>query len=550
MLEAFWIPLLPPFFLGLLLSWVVECLLLPRPVAPWRRPWAANFTHLGVWLVAFALELALFRRPYFAVANVLAIQLVIILVSRAKYQALQEPFVYPDFEYFTDAIKHPRLYLPFLGWWGALAAAGGYGLALWLGLAFERSIAIDAGNWWPSYADLLRVSANDPIASLGPFYTLVAGLCVAGLVLTCWAGKRLTVGFDADVDLRQLGLIGALWAYAMAEREPPVASLLDASPFARAGAGSTLSELPDLVCIQSESFFDVRRAFPIVKEDVLVGFDELRAEAMAYGELEVAARGANTVRTEFAFLSGIDPDALGVHRYNPYRKLAAQGAPTLASYLKSLGYRTICVHPYYGGFYRRNRVLPKLGFDEFIDLEAFENAPKDGPYVGDRVLGNFVADLLGGDHSSPLYVHVITMENHGPLHWEAVSKADVSAQLDGPMPRGCADLVAYVRHLRNADAMFRMVKKALSEHTRPAALCLYGDHVPIMPKVYDVLGHVGGNSDYVMWRNHGDDKKEVGVKKISELAAFFLARVGFPFKKEKVDRARSASEVAASSAIG
>lgn len=255
MLEAFWIPLLPPFFLGLLLSWAVECLLLPRPAAPWRRPWAANFTHLGVWLIAFALELALFRRPYFAVANVLAIQLVIILVSRAKYQALQEPFVYPDFEYFTDAIKHPRLYLPFLGWWGALAAAGGYGLALWLGLAFERSMAIDAGNWWPSYAGLLQVSANDPNASLGPFYTLVAGLCVVGLVLTCWAGKRLTVGFDADVDLRQLGLIGALWAYAMAEREPPVASLLDASPFARAGAGSTLSELPDLVCIQSESFF-------------------------------------------------------------------------------------------------------------------------------------------------------------------------------------------------------------------------------------------------------------------------------------------------------
>ncbi len=34
----------------------------------------------GEWTLAFALELMLFRRPYFAVANVLAIGLLIVLV--------------------------------------------------------------------------------------------------------------------------------------------------------------------------------------------------------------------------------------------------------------------------------------------------------------------------------------------------------------------------------------------------------------------------------------------------------------------------------------
>ncbi|WPL82082.1 sulfatase-like hydrolase/transferase [Bordetella hinzii] len=533
MLEAFWIPLLPPFFLGLLLSWVVECLLLPRPVAPWRRPWAANFTHLGVWLVAFALELALFRRPYFAVANVLAIQLVIVLVSRAKYQALQEPFVYPDFEYFTDAIKHPRLYLPFLGWWGALAAAGGYAVALWLGLAFERSITAGADIWWPSPDGPHQPSIFSPAAPLAPFYLAVAGSCIVGLLLARWAGGRPEASFDAEADLRRLGLSAALWVYGRAERAP-VAPLLRASPFGLGGMKRAPRELPDLVCIQSESFFDVRRAFPIVRKDVLSNFDELCAESLAHGELEVAARGANTVRTEFAFLSGMNPEELGIHRYNPYRKLAAHGVPTLASYLKGLGYRTICVHPYYGSFYRRNTVLPELGFDEFIDLGSFEQAAKDGPYVGDKVLAEFVAAMLSDDQAQPLYVHVITMENHGPLHWETVGAADVASCLQGAMPDGCADLVAYVRHLRNADSMFGTVKETLSGHSRPAALCVFGDHIPIMPKVYAALGAAGGESDYVVWRNRAAPGGRAGKIKVQELAVYFLSLIGFEFEERRV----------------
>jgi len=168
-IEAFWIPLLPPYLMGLALSFAVEASLAPRPVAPWRRPMAAVGVHVGVWTLAFALELMLFRRPYFAVANVLAIELLIVLVSNAKFQALREPFVYPDFEYFTDAIRHPRLYLPFFGLTRAMAAGGGYGAALWAGLALEDSVTAGAGIWLVSFAELPQEHAFDPTAPLVPF---------------------------------------------------------------------------------------------------------------------------------------------------------------------------------------------------------------------------------------------------------------------------------------------------------------------------------------------------------------------------------------------
>ncbi len=527
MLEAFWIPLLPPFFLGLLLSWAVECLLLPRPAAPWRRPWAANFTHLGVWLIAFALELALFRRPYFAVANVLTIQLVIILVSRAKYQALQEPFVYPDFEYFTDAIKHPRLYLPFFGWGNALTAASSYGLALWVGLRLEESLTAGAGIWLKSPVDLPRKSLLDLAAPVPSLYMHTVAMASLGVVIAICAGRRLMVDFDAEGDLKQLGLAGALWAYARAEREPADA-LRKRARFHRDDSIVTLPpELPNLISVQSESFFDVRRAYAVVKRDILRGFDELCAEAVAFGELNVAARGANTVRTEFAFLSGMTAQMLGIHHYNPYRRLASQRIPTLASYLKALGYRTVCVHPYHGEFYRRDKVLPALGFDEFIDIKAFGGAERVGAYVGDGALADYVIDLLNRrEKQKPIYVHVITMENHGPLHREHITDECISTVLNDPLPEGCTDLIAYARHIRNADMMFSKLKAYLQNSPRSAGLCVYGDHIPIMPRVYRALGEVDGRTDYLIWRNGRQEQAVRAEMDISDLAVEFLGANG------------------------
>lgn len=502
MLELVVGSLLPAWLLGLVASWALEYLLQPRPVVIWRRSRVANLTHIGVLSLLFALELALFRRPYFAMANVLAIALVLVLVSRAKYHSMREPFVYPDFEYFTDAIKHPRLYLPFFGWGNALAAIGGYGVALWLGLAFESPIA----------------------ASIYPlFLPSLAGLALAGLLLAVWAGSRVAVVFDAEVDMRRQGLVAALWAYGRAERKSSLAAERASTPFETPVPTKLPNVLPDLVSIQSESFFDVRRAYPIVNGNVLEGFDLLRAEALIQGQLRVAARGANTVRTEFSFLSGIAPDKLGVHRYNPYRRLAGWGVPTMASYLKRLGYRTVCVHPYHGSFYRRDQVLPALGFDEFIDIQAFEDAHKVGAYVGDRALGQYVSSLLRRDDPRPLFIHAITMENHGPLHWEAVTDVDARDVLNGPMPNGCEELVAYARHLRNADAMFSDLRKTLLDNGRPAGLCIFGDHIPIMPKVYRALGAVNGLTEAVIWSAGGKAGEEKDMN-ISCLGADFLSR--------------------------
>jgi len=514
---------LPTYGIGLTASWALEALLQPRPNAPWRRPIAALGVHAGVWTLIFALALALFRRPIFAAANALALQYVFVIVNNAKYRSLREPFVYPDFIFFTDALKHPRLYLPFLGWLPPLGAATGYGLALWVGLTFEAAVGVGTSAWL--------------------FFALVILLAIVGLMLAwvCAGRPALAVQFDAMQDLKRLGLIAALWQYAVAERADTQA-IRKAAPFilspvygrgCPAGAGevqpsatprqrATALPLPDLLVIQSESFFDPRRVYPQIRAEVLTHYDVLRTEALQHGQLQVHAWGANTIRTEFAFLSGLAPESLGVHRFHPYRRLAKQGVATLASYLRSLGYRCICVHPYHGSFYDRDKVLPVLGFDTFIDVRAFRNAKREGPYVSDLALVEHVRALLQQNDKQPLYIHVITMENHGPLHWERVTAEDAQAVLTSPMPPGCDDLVAYVRHVRNADAMFGSLRSALLSRDRPGVLCVFGDHVPIMPEVYRQLGEPDGATDYLVWRS---DRRQTRARNAVTVGVHQLAQV-------------------------
>ena len=505
MAESFWWPVAPPLLGGAVLSLLIEQRLEPRPALPWKRPLSAAAIHAGLWLFLFAGVLAVFRRPFFAAGIVLACMLLVVLVSNAKRHSLREPFVFQDFEYFADALRHPRLYLPFLGVSRALTAVLAFVLAWYAGIVVERSLTT-------------RTSMEEFLTG-----TIILAAAGAGLL---WLGARgkTRVAFEPDTDLRNLGLTACLWRYAAEEsNEPFIASIYDCATPDRLSSG----ERPHLVVVQSESFFDARRLFAGIRPEVLTHYDALRASSVCNGRLEVSAWGANTVRTEFAFLSGLAPQALGVHRFNPYRKLARKNVPTLASYLKCLGYRTICVHPYPASFYARDSVYPLLGFDEFIDIRGFDGAESAGPYVGDRAVAEKVCALLEAAAEGPIFVFVITMENHGPLHLEKALPDDAQRFYSSPPPGAWDALTVYLRHLRNADRMAGMLRERLQELPGTGWLCWFGDHVPILPAVYEETGFADGRTDYVVWGKEqtirGNAARDLRVE---ELGGVLLEEVG------------------------
>jgi hypothetical protein len=456
---------------GCLVSLALDRLARPRGVGP-RRPAPALAIHSGLFLAAWSLLWLILGRPGFAAALTLAGHFLLVAVSNAKYRALREPFVYSDFGLFSQAFRFPRLYLPFLGVWRALAVAAGAVFAFAVGLFAE-------GPW------------SGGRAAAAALLVCAALLLVVGTRLS--APPRL----DPVADLGAIGLLPSLWLYWLAEwgavPVAPVRTWLDGAVAAPANG-----HCPDLVMVQSESFFDVRRLYAGVRPELLRHFDALRNQSLVHGLLSVPAWGANTMRTEFAVLSGIGEDVLGVHRFNPYRRYARSGIRALPHRLRALGYRTVCIHPHPAGFFERDRVFPGLGFDQFIDIDDFPDQAHAGPYVADSAVTRKIAALLDGAER-PTFVFAITMENHGPLHLERAEPGDAQRLYRKPPPAGWEDLTVYLRHLANADCMFGDLADLLAARPRGGLLCLFGDHVPSMPRVYEDCGFCDPRTDYLIW---------------------------------------------------
>jgi phosphoglycerol transferase MdoB-like AlkP superfamily enzyme len=332
-------------------------------------------------------------------------------------------------------------------------------------------------------------------------------LGVAAFLLWRASRRDLPVSSSSEHDLRVLGLLAYLWAYGRAERIPPDLR----SPFDAADIWVPKpNPLPHLVAVQFESFFDARTLYSGIRTDILAGFDAIRAESSGHGALAVSAWGGNTVRAEFAFLTGVNEDNLGVHRFNPYRSIARAryAVSSLPMFLKRLGYRTICIHPYWARFYFRDRVFRQLGFDEFLDIKSFAGARRYGPYVADTEVGEKIIRVLR-KAVAPTFVFAITMESHGPLHLERVQPSDVAELYTTPPPPGCDVLTIYLRHLRNTDETLRSLHSAFMTLNAPVEFCCFGDHVPIMPEAYTILGSPEGTVPYLWWSNqqHRDDSQ-------------------------------------------
>lgn len=468
---------------GILVSLLLEQLLLPA-VPRWRRPGGAWLLHLGLWLPYQSLFSLVLGRPWLSLALSLVGLMTLVVVSNAKYRSLREPFTVHDFEYFTDAMRHPRLYLPFLRASPAVVVAClGVLAALWACFVLEPNL-------------YRQHHASDVLLAA------VLPLLLSGWLLFLARGSDLPLSHSADADLARLGLLPCLWRYAEELRLP-----IDVrSPFSGTppipGEPATL---PHLVVVQSESFFDPRGLFAGIKPEVLQEFDAIRQEALSHGRLDVPAWGANTIRTEFSFLFGLSAEAQGVHRFQPYRTLARSGLLQLVSVLREAGYRTVCIHPYPASFYGRDQLFPQLGFDEFLDIRAFDSGDRAGPYIGDAAVASKITALLEAEHEQPLFVFAITMENHGPLHLERATSEDIAHLYAQHPPPGCEDLTVYLRHLRNADAMIGRLRETLRANPRPGYLCWYGDHVPIMTKVYARLGEPKPCTNYFLWRSFGRD---------------------------------------------
>lgn len=476
--------------LAYVLTWFLvqqaQTYLIAEELRPSKRP-------LNLWLIQSALITILFLssvlityRPWLAVILSLAIAAIFLVVNQAKYHALAEPLVFSDIYLYLQVFTHPRLFLPFLNIPITLTAiVSGLGL---IGLA-------------------ISIEPTLQLPRLGFSLINTIGLLLL-IIITLKAALKIKLAFDPKQDIQTLGFFNSLFIYFIQANQRKnlneLYALINAeSPF-QADVQPALAR-PDIIVVQSESFFDVRHLTPAINSNVLKRFDSISASSRQAGRLVVPAWGANTLRSEYAFLSGISNQKLAYYRFNPYQFLQQQPSPTLASQLKKAGYRCICIHPNHAQFFKRDTVFPLFGFDEFIDIEQFKLAKRIGPYISDQAVVEKIIDVLQAEQDSkPLFIFAITMENHGPLHLEDGADSDLELIYTAEPPPQHHDLTIYLKHLKNADQMLFDLTTALTTRSKENLLCWYGDHIPSMPTIYKALNFKDGRSDYLLWSNRAN----------------------------------------------
>ncbi|GAA0719020.1 LTA synthase family protein [Dokdonella soli] len=464
--------------------------------------------------------LALTRRPFLACWCAMLLTALLYAVNNVKLQSLETPLLPSDFALIGQLVAGHgllRRYVPTNP------------IDLWLyALAAVVTIVLIAMQ--------LRVEMRArPRALLACGVLTVGASLIAGSMpwQALYSDERLDFQSWAPVETTDhAGLLASLlryhWEFSGPLSEPNRAAaaillerhpqpLNDTAP-ARNGAG----DLPDIIVVQSESFFDPARLEGLNPAQVAPMLRELGARA-THGDLWVPTYGGGTIRTEFEVLTGIGLRYFPHNQY-PYYDLTSGGPPSLASALASHGYRTLGVHPNDATFWNRASAFKSLGFAGFDDDEAFGNAPHEGRYISDEALVDHILRRLD-EGGSPTFIFAISMENHGP--YDDSPGIDAHRRDAQPIPPGLpADAVRplrnYLYHLGNADRSLGRLAEALGQRKRRSLLLFYGDHLPALPEVYRRLGFRDGAGEtlqpvpYLLFDTAAHDEH------VETTASFFL----------------------------
>jgi Sulfatase len=460
---------------------VLAAWLLPRRVAGSRIALSpALVLDAAPWLLGGLLPTLATGRPIFGGLIILALAAGFALADQTMRESLREPVVFCAMSELPQVFTHPHLYLPFAGpklviGGAAAALAGATALFVLEPPSFPPAPLLAL---WMTAAVMAAIALTSCEPLLGFAARLMRGLRPTG---------------EPEIDAALFGPFGMLLVHgiiARAEREGRQRAFAAPAIVGGRGAGPARP----VVIVQCESFFDACRVSPLVPADLLPGFEGCRREAQSFGRLEVPGWGANTMRSEFAVLTGICDGDLGYDRFNPYHAFARVPIASQVWRMRREGYRTICLHPFDRRFFRRDLVLPALGFELFLGRESLGGS-RVPPYFPDPDLAFEVLRVLE-EEGPKSFIFVITMDNHGP--WLRPAPKRASGLDPAALPQG-EEFLSYLEGLRRSDQMLQILREGFLKRGLEGVLSFYGDHLPSLPQAFRHFGFAEPHSDYVIW---------------------------------------------------
>lgn len=297
---------------------------------------------------------------------------------------------------------------------------------------------------------------------------------------------------------------------------------------------------PNVIFVMSEAFWDPTLLPGVTfSEDPLPMFHMLQQTATS-GYLLSPQFGGGTSNVEYEVLTGNSMMFLPAGS-NAYQQYINRATPSLASYFKQSGYKSIGIHSYESWFWNRNNAYKYLGFDSFMSKEFFDNPSTKGYFISDDEVSKAIINQTE-QTQEPVFTYAVTMQNHGPYDDNRYGVPPI--QLEGNLTDEAKSILqTYAQGIADADYSLRKLVEYYKESEEPTVIIFYGDHLPMLGYNHDVYlqsGFIHSSKSaewstaewqkmhsvpFVMWSNFDLDNEQVPIISTSFLGGYVLNRL-------------------------
>lgn len=298
---------------------------------------------------------------------------------------------------------------------------------------------------------------------------------------------------------------------------------------------------PSVVVVMNETFSDLSSIYG----DLGVGYEgptyfKSLDDALVRGNLSVSAYGGGTCNSEFETMTGSSLAYIGMGLY-PYTLYDLSEPANLARQFSQMGYATTAMHPNLPTNWNREQAYEEMGFDQFLSIEDFADAPVFHSGVSDRATYEKVLEQLSSS-DDPQFILDVTMQNHAGYDQYNIPEDQMRSMAPDYLDETVThELNEYLSCIDASDHDLEWFVSQLRELDRPVVLVFFGDHQPnigmnLNDALYtadDEATHAARayETNYVVWANYdvaGTDEMRWEQASTSTLGAVMADAVGAP----------------------
>ena len=292
-------------------------------------------------------------------------------------------------------------------------------------------------------------------------------------------------------------------------------------------SGSQTNIEPNIIMIQLESFIDPLWIKTIdFNEDPIPNFRNI-VNNYTSGLLTIPGLGGGTANSEFEVITGFSSGLFGAGEFPFNTLLSSDTSPSLAYYLKNLGYSSHALHNNDATFYSRYKAYKNLGFNSFTPIESMPNMARTPMgWAKDTYLTYEIEKLLSSTDTSDL-IFAISVQGHGSYPNSPLEDSVIKASSDTEISN-LNSIEYYVNQLHEMDKFIGELIDMVNSLNEPSIIVFYGDHHPAIDvKVEDFVTNSLYTTPYAIWNNIGLEKESINLKAY-ELSSYIVKKLDFP----------------------